>query len=204
MTLHRALSELKLIDAKIEKKIEGLEPVGLFQKGKLVGGIIKQDTFEQNAKSEYQSIADHLQRKTLIKKAIVDANAKTTLEINSKKMTIADAITYKDIIELRKKITEKLRKAYRVYSGELNKKNELVFDNARKLLEAALGKDNAKGIDVKDNDFVKTYIDANEFHLCDPISIDHEIKLLETEIAEFESEVDSALSEINAITFIEI
>ena len=43
MTIHRALSELKLIDAKIEKGIAAINPTGMYQKDKLVNGQIKQD-----------------------------------------------------------------------------------------------------------------------------------------------------------------
>ena len=47
MTIHRALSELKLIDAKIEKSIEAIEPVGLMLDGKLVNDFHKKPNYNQ-------------------------------------------------------------------------------------------------------------------------------------------------------------
>ena len=55
MTIHRALAELKLIDSRIEKAINIVEPTGLMQLGKLVNGFYSKDEFEKEVKSKYQS-----------------------------------------------------------------------------------------------------------------------------------------------------
>jgi hypothetical protein len=47
-------------------------------------------------------------------------------------------------------------------------------------------------------------MESNEWHLSDPLNIVDKIDALEKEVSEFETEVDATLSEINAITFIEI
>lgn len=66
MTIHRALSELKLIDAKIEKQINELIPSGVYQKGKLVEGYITEADFEKSAKSKFDSVNDLIERKNKI------------------------------------------------------------------------------------------------------------------------------------------
>ena len=56
MTIHRALAELKLIDSRIDKSIDSINPSGVMQKDKLVNNFYKKDKFESDAKAKYQSI----------------------------------------------------------------------------------------------------------------------------------------------------
>ncbi len=204
MTLHRALSELKLIDAKIEKKISSMEPLGLYQKDKNIGGFIKADDFTTAATSSYQSVNDLIERKIKIKSAIVKQNCNTMVKIAGKDISIADAITFKSVISFKAELLTHLQREYKKYTGDLNKKNEQVNANAEAILTAALGKDNVKS-DSKDVDAIRTpYIKANEYHLSDPLEIAKKMAALETEIGDFASEVDAVLSEINAVTFISI
>ena len=48
------------------------------------------------------------------------------------------------------------------------------------------------------------FVKRNEFHLVDPLKIEETIEKLQIEVDEFEVEVDAVLSEINALTEIEI
>jgi hypothetical protein len=72
------------------------------------------------------------------------------------------------------------------------------------ILEATFGKENVKAGKDDVESVRKPYMEANEFHLFDPLSVDSKIEALEKEIGDFEAEVDAVLSEINAITIIEI
>jgi len=83
MTIHRALSELKLIDSKIEKQINEIIAVGIYQKGKNINGYISPDEFKSSAKSKYDSVNDLIARKCNIKSAIVDSNSKTNVYSNN-------------------------------------------------------------------------------------------------------------------------
>lgn len=204
MTIHRALAELKLIDSKIEKKIQALAPIGIMQKDKLVNGTTPKDEFNKDAISKYDSIKALIARKKLIKSAIVETNVKTIIEIAGKKMTIADAINHKNVIELTKHFIEQLKSAHAKVLGHLQTNNEKVNEVAILLAEKALGKDNVK---IDDGDAVaitKPYIESNEFVLVDPLEIEKEIDIMETETLDFETEIDAVLSEINAVTIIEI
>jgi len=203
MTIHRALSELKLIDAKIEKQINEVLPSGILQKGKLVNGYIQETEFEKAAKSKYDSVNDLINRKNKIKSAIVAANGVTQVKVAEKQMTIADAINFKAVIKFKKKLIETLRQRHKQAVGELNKHNEAVNQNVQRILEATFGKENVK-VGKEDVEAVrKPYLEANEFHLFDPLKVDETVEKLEKEVSEFEAEVDAVLSEINAITIIE-
>ena len=88
--------------------------------------------------------------------------------------------------------------------GELNKHNEAVNANVQRILEATFGKENVK-VGKEDVESVrKPYMDANEFHLFDPLKVAEKVEAMEKEVGDFEMEVDAVLSEINAVTFIEV
>lgn len=204
MTIHRALSELKLIDARIAKQISEIEPVGLYQKGKLIGGFLRESEFNNSATSSFQAINDLIERKVKIKTAIVKSNSKTMVEVGDKNISVADAISYKSIILHKKALIHRLADQYKKYTGDMNNRNEQVEANCQAIITAAVGKDNIKS-DSKDIDAIrKPYIDAQEFHLADPIKVAEKVKEMETEISDFESDIDSVLSETNAVTFIEL
>lgn len=204
MTIHRALSELKIIDARIEKAISTIEPTGVTQKDKLVNQFYKKEDFEKEAKSKFQSVNDLIERKNKIKSAIVKANGVTQVEINGDKMTIADAINFKQVIDFKKKLIATLEQKHRNAKAVAEKNNKQVEDNALRLAEAALQKDNVK---INDGDAVaitEPYLVKNQFHLIDPLKVDELVENLQSEVNDFESEVDAVLSEINAVTVIEI
>lgn len=203
MTIHRGLSELKLIGSKIEKQIQDLIPSGIMQKDKLVNGTVKPEDFEKQAKEKFQSITDLIDRRNRIKSAIVRANGETSVTIGSETMKIADAINLKAVIGYKKELVTMLRKRHSANKGNLEKNNAQIDTNALKLAEVALGK---QGIKIGDDDaqrVIAPYLEANKFTMIDPLGVDKTADEIEKKVMEFESEVDAALSEINAVTFIE-
>ena len=203
VTIHRALSELKLIGARIQKGIDDLTPSGIVQKDKLVNGVYKRDDFEKKARESFQSTIDLIDRKNKIKSAIVKANGETKVTIAGVSMTIADAINFKTSIVHKKALIDSLRKKHNQSKSHLEKNNTTVESNALGLAQAALGK---KEVKIGDNDaqaVMEPYLKANIFELVDPIGVEDKIASMEKKISDFEAEVDAVLSEINAITIIE-
>lgn len=203
MTIHRGLSELKLIGSKIEKQIQELIPSGIMQKDKLVNGTTRLEDFEKQAKEKFQSINDLIDRRNKIKSAIVRVNGETTVKIGTETMKIADAINLKAVIGYKKELVTMLRKRHAQNKANLEKNNAQIDTNALKLAEVALSK---QGIKIGDNDaqqVIAPYLEANRFNMIDPIGVDQKADEIEKKIMEFESEVDASLSEVNATTFIE-
>ena len=66
------------------------------------------------------------------------------------------------------------------------------------------GDDSVKPNDEDVKNIVEPFVKRNEFHLVDPLKIEETIEQLQIEVDEFEVEVDAVLSEINALTEIEI
>ena len=204
ISIHRALAELKLIDARIEKQTLELIPTGVNQKGKLINGRIREEDFAQSAQAHLQSIHDLLARKQRLKSAIVEANSRTRVQVGPREMTIADAINFKVIVKQQRQLLDILKTRHAAAITDMEKKNALVEQNLQKVLEATFGKDNVK-ISKEDLDAVrKPFLEANEWHVYDPLKVEKIIEQLDKEVSEFEAEVDAVLSEINAITLIEV
>ncbi len=204
MTIHRALSELKLIDAKIDKQISELQPVAINQKGKKISGFVTEEEFKTRAESSYQSVTDLIARKIAIKSKIVESNSKTTVKVGGKDFTVADAITFKKIVETKKKLITHLTNKLKTETGNLNKNNEQVNANGLSISLAVVGNDQSKKDETQAVAAKKAYIDGNEFHLVDPLKIQDKIASLEKETGDFEAEIDAVLSESNAVTIITI
>lgn len=204
MTLHRALAELKLIDAKIEKQIAECEPINIYQKDKKIGGWATQDEFKAKAQSGYDSVIALIDRKNAIKSAIVKANGTTTVTVGDKSMTIADAINFKTLIAFKKKFISMLTQRQKNAIGIMNKNNEGVKINCDRIVEAVVGKENVAIKTGEVEAVQKPYMEMNEFQLADPLKLADKISALEKEVQDFEVEIDATLSEINAVTQIEI
>lgn len=204
MTIHRALAELKLIDSRIEKGISTLVSCGVMQEGKKVNNVYDKTEFEKGVTGDLQSVTDLIDRKFKIKSAIVKANASTKVEIAGKELTIAEAISYKSIIDAKRLLSGAIEGSFKGNVASMNKNNETVEANAISLAQHALGKDNVKISDTDAESIIKPYLKAHTFTLVDPFGAEDKAADLANEVDAFEVEVDATLSEINAITFIEI
>lgn len=206
MTIHRALVDLKLIDSKIEKGILEIEPTGMMQQDKPVNGFYKKEDFESAAKAKLQSVLDLIERKNKIKSAIVMSNGITMVEVAGKKMTVADAINYKNIIVFKKQLLASLSKKHNQVKSKVQTENEKVnnvaLENA-KIMIGRQGDDKVKPTDDDVKAIVEPFVKRNELHLVDPLKVEDFVDKNTSEIELFEAEVDAVLSESNSLTTIE-
>lgn len=204
MTLHRALAELKILDSRISKAMDSLNPVAIKQNDKLVNLAVDEQEFSEKAKASFQSVKDLMDRKIKIKKALVLKNAQTTFKVADQTMTIADAISLKNMMNLKKDFLESLKEKHKKSMAQLNRGNEMVNNNLQALLLSSLGKESSKQDENSVKAISEPFLKLNKLTLCDPLKIEKEMENMQNEIDAFETEVDAALSEINATTFIEI
>lgn len=207
MTIHRGLSELKTLDDRIEKSMNDIKPNGIMQKGKLVDGIYDKAEFVKDAKARLQATNDLILRKTAIKTAIVESNSKTTVTVGEKSMTVADAITEKDNVIFKKKLIDSLERKYKTALGQFNVKNEENNQKADQVAGFTLNQDGKTPERLSSTEAValrKSYVEANEYELVDPLEVEKYIQKEREAIAIFEMEVDAVLSESNAVTMIEV
>jgi hypothetical protein len=172
-----------------------------------VNGFHEKETFEKEAKSKLQSVTDLIERKNKIKSAIVEANGKTKVEIGGNKMTIADAINFKSLIVFKKNLISELTKKHNQVKGRFTTENEKVNNVALENAKIMLGKQGDDKVKPTDDDvkaIIEPFVKRNEVHLVDPLKAEELILKMQNEVDEFELEVDAVLSEVNAITIIEI
>jgi hypothetical protein len=208
MTVTRALAELKLLDARINKAINNQSFfVDVFQKKTesgnkaLVSGMNKLE-FEAKANSNYQSIIDLIDRRNKIKSARNKSNALTTVTIGKKEYTIVDVIDQKNAIVYKKNLLSTMRNQLNTINQKIEKQRITVESQTEAMLTQNLGV-NKKATDKDYETIAQPFIEVSEFKLIDPLKLQDKIDELDKEIDEFESEVDFILSESNSRTEIE-
>lgn len=209
MTIHKALAELKIADARIDKAIrEATFVLAVKHSAEKINGV-KISDFKDNMKSGYQKVNDLISRRDAMKRAVVLSNATTKVQVGGVEMTVAEAIEAKTHgMEYKKTLLANMVYAYNAAQAEFNRNSGDALE--KKAETYVLSVIQAQPKDSKmtvDSDAMKalrqTYIDNNKYDLLDPISIAKAIETLDAEITAFETEVDAALSCSNALTVIE-
>ena len=97
MSIHRGLSELKMLDKRIERNIKEGKFVGSKKRSaeNVNNTTLSKEMFIESIKGEYKSIQALINRRTEIKRLIVLSNAKTIVTVGDKEYTVAEAIENK-------------------------------------------------------------------------------------------------------------
>ena len=206
MSVHAGLGELKKIKQRLNSNISYGTYIGSKKKAanKVLDTDYTVEEFNTKVKAEMQSIEDELRNFTNIKNAIVISNAITKVTVGNNEMTVAETIEMKKLIEYKETLLSVLKRKRNNVFSNVASKNERVEENLDNQL-ASLGiKDkNSKASDDL-APFMEQYRLQNSYEVIDPLKIDELIAKLETEILDFKTNVDVALSESNALTMIEI
>jgi hypothetical protein len=205
ISITRALSELKLIDKKIESLILK-NFVGIYQKkeNKIINTGMYINDFEKEADENFQSLQDLLNRKEKIKMAICRKNSITKVKINNIEMTIVEVIGYKtSILPVLKKILDIFNKKMSSLVRDIENNRLIIEENINKMLQQNLGKDRKADKDQYDS-IAMPFIEQNQLNLSDKANIKNYLKELEEKINNFENNIDFCLSEINSKTEIEL
>ena len=206
MTIHKALSELKVMDARIEKSIgEGTYCIANKHSNEKIKGVAVSE-YTEIMRGYYNKATDLIKRRNAIKRAVVLSNAITKVKVNDVEYTVAEAIEMKNHgIEYDQLLLDTLWEQYNRAQAEILRQNGRDLDDrAERYVEGLYGSKEGK---INTEDFEKTkatFIKENSYELLDPVGILNKIELLEEKIDKFTSEVDSALSTSNAVTEIVI
>lgn len=206
MTVHEALCEIKVADKKIYDAIKNLNAVAYKKHSSTNVNGIAPSEFEEQAKAGYQKAIDLIRRTEAIKRAISKSNAVTTVIINGKEMSVAEAI-----YEMQHGVTNKtllrddLAKQYRQVINKIKDENENEIPRrADSYVQSTFG-GKEKGIDPKAvEEARRMFEENNSLDLIDPIGVVKKIDALTDEIDKFSTAVDAALQVSNAKTQIEI
>lgn len=206
MTVHKALCELKTLDDRINKAIQGAVYVfaNKHTNTKVAGKSIPE--YCEEVKSAYKSACDLIARRDAIKRAVTMSNATTKVTIGDQEYTVAEAIEMKNNgVPMRKKLLDKLVRDSRDARKKAEENNgEYLEMRADEYVKSLYGNVDMKGASEEIKKVRNDFIAAQTMELVDPIKIDAEMKGLEEAINGFTVEIDSALSVSNALTEITV
>lgn len=210
MNIHQALSELKLLNSRINKLTDrysndysyiGVAKESSTNMQQPIGVSI--ENYKSLAQGNMDSAFGLINRYNAIKSAVVLSNAITKVTIGGVEMTVAEAIERKTTVKYEKALLSTL-------INQRNKVHTSVLDHNMRVdaeIDAEIDRMN-QSTDKRDNVFLKEYRESQEklrkLQVVDPLGLDVKIKALEERIGVFESEVDYVLSTSNAITKITI
>lgn len=210
MTVHKALAELKIIDDRINKAIsEGTYVIANKHSNQKIHGMAI-DEFKTQMRSDFQKVSDLIDRRNAIKRAVVASNAVTKVKIGDTEYTVAEAIEMKNHgMEFKDYFMKMISAQYVRAKNELDKNSG---DPLEKRAEQyvlsviqAQPKESKMAVDSEAMKNLRTqYIKDNTYDIIDPLNVKNVIDGLDTEVNEFLTEVDAALSVSNAITVLDI
>lgn len=204
MTIHRALSELKVLESRIFKNTCDAKfcAVARDNASKINGVDIT--NFVAEAQSSYDKIVGDDARYNAIKKEISLSNAKTMVLINGIEYTVAEAIYLNQHgIDRLSDLLEQMRKQYATASREVENANAQLSDKADRYIASIYNsKDGVNADDIKKAR--ETYIEANTMKIVNGEETKKRIDALAEKIDKFKAEVDAVLSVSNATTEITI
>ena len=194
LTITRGLTQLKTLDKRIRKGISN----GCFVTYE-VGNKVQN---ECDPRADFQSVMDLIEYRDRLKSAIVKSNASTKVKIAGKKYTVAEAIEAKTSIQYRAQLLKALRQNLDNVRYNVDEINQDVQRRLDRLIEASVGSDSKNKTEI--DAISKPFLQRNEAQIVDNLGIEDKIKKLDKELEDFISDVDVALSESNAQTYIEV
>ena len=205
MTIHKALAELKIIGDRINSSISSSTFIKANKhSNEKINGVSVTD-FKSQIQGNWDKSNDLIKRRNSIKRNVVLSNAKTTVKVGNDEFTIAEAIEMKNTgMQYKKELLNQLNRQYVDAIRVTEKENgETLQQKAENYVIGLYGSKDKVNNDEIEN-VRKQFIINNTFELVDPIKVREKIDSLEKEIAEFETEIDSALSCSNSLTEITI
>jgi len=149
-----------------------------------------------------QKIKDLRLNQESIRTALAIANANTSITINDKQYTIVEAIRKKNDVQIDRQITSKLAQSLQTSTKQADQNNQQVESNIQSLTEIKAGTANPS------QDFIKqareSMIALNGATICNEKIAIEDLRAITDSIENFENQIDYALSEINALTKIDV
>ena len=206
MTIHKALSELKILDARINKEISSTTflVTNKHSNTKIAGAPVK-DFFDQT-REKYQSIRTLINRRNAIKRAVTRSNAVTMVKVGNQEYSVAEAIDMKNIgvdylMVLKETIATQAARCKASADRENGEKLDArVEQYVKTIAESADSKNLPDDVKRMRDDFVT----SQTVEVVDPIDSVKVVDELQNYIDAFLSDVDSALSVSNATTTIDV
>ena len=200
MTMHQLLAEIKLTKAKLDNMTTKLF-VSYKKHGDTAIDNVPVEKAEEIMKGNLDSIRHLISNLTAYETVRYKSNANTSVEINGKTMTVADAIKRKENIKYEEALLNELERQYKGASRNISTENAKLEANAKSKVEAI--KTDSMSADSL-MEIMKADIENNTYEMVDPNNIVELIRTMKEDINGFKTEVDAALSTSNALTVVEV
>lgn len=173
-------------------------------------GFTDPKTFENEAKSTYQSITDMIDRYTRLDTAITLANASTEIKLSDgTTMTRAAAISMRKALvgdtatDFTGQLINVLERQFASVSATANELNARADRELEQYKANMTSGDKAKELTPAIAQTLESLVADNRADIIDPIGVEKEIKKLEDKYETLKKELDSAIKVSNATTFVE-
>lgn len=173
-------------------------------------GYTDPKTFENEAKSAYQSITDMIDRYTRLDTAITLANASTEIKLSDDTvMTRAAAISMRKALvgdtstDFTGRLISVLERQFASVSATANELNAKADRELEQYKDNMTSGDKAKELTPAVTQTLESLVADNRADIIDPIGVEKEIKKLEDKYETLKKELDSAIKVSNATTFVE-
>lgn len=173
-------------------------------------GYTDPKTFENDAKSSYQSITDMIDRYTRLDTAITLANASTEIKLSDDTvMTRAAAISMRKALvgdtstDFTGRLISVLECQFASVSATANELNAKADRELEQYKDNMTSGDKAKELTPAVTQTLESLVADNRADIIDPIGVEKEIKKLEDKYETLKKELDSAIKVSNATTFVE-
>ena len=143
MTVTDALAELTLLEKRINSARVALDNntlIAVVEVGKVPTGFKSRDDHAAQARASLQRVDALIDRRRVIKRAIVLSNASTMVSVAGQEMTIAEAIEMKSFISYYKEVLATITSAYSRTCQEYKVAQARVKERLDKLAIEVLGK----------------------------------------------------------------
>ena len=215
MLVTQALDERDLLVKKIRDKIEKASFVDTIKvnEDKVYAKKVSKEDYAKEAEATYQQIQDLIVRFQKIDAAIVESNAKSTVETSYGAFTVAGAISlrsrlrgmdaYEGGADFEEMLHDKLSQEYYERVRFCDLKNSQLQSTAENMRLSILGRD-AKVKDDKPLGVVDVYVKENTTELVDTLDVKRRLETLSEKRNVLLKELDTAIKVSNATTFIEL
>lgn len=206
LTVHKALSELKILNDRIQREIDDIQFVLINKHSnqKINGAPVKE--YMEQTKEKYQSVTTLINRRNAIKRAVTRSNAVTTVDINGTEYTVAEAIDMKAVgVNHLRQLLQRMEYQFKQAQNQAERENGDRLDNrADDYMRSLYQNTDLKNMTDELKKVRENFITAQTVEILDPVKVTDEITKLRDKIDAFMSEVDSALSVSNALTTVEV
>lgn len=207
MTVHKALTELKVLDARIDKKIASISDKMVSTKKRSADRTngVTVDEFCMSAKAMYDSILADITRRDAIKGAVVTSNASTMVTVCDRQMSVAQAIDYKvHTAEYLYILKRAISKEYEMAVHQVQRANAELEKRADDYVSTLFSAKDRKDLGEEAMKARADFVDKQTLDIVDPLNAAKCVEEIEVEIDRINTDIDSALSVSNAVTTISV